>query len=81
MQVIPWIISDSNFVLSASHRLELDKTVFVGALHGMLTAEDLALVLDNLFGNVVYSGIDTDKYKYPIGELGVVLFECGTLYL
>ena len=24
--------------------------------------------MDDLFGGVVYAGIDTDKYKYPIGS-------------
>lgn len=34
----------------------------------MLNAEGLALVMNDLFGGVVYAGIDTDKYKYPIGK-------------
>ena len=25
--------------------------------------------VQDLFGGVVYAGLDTDKYKYPIGEL------------
>ncbi len=68
MQVIPWILSDSNSVRQPSQRLDPGKTVFVGALHGMLTAEGLAHILNDLFGNVVYAGIDTDKHKYPIGK-------------
>ena len=24
--------------------------------------------VQDLFGGVVYAGLDTDKYKYPIGE-------------
>lgn len=39
----------------------------MGALHGMLNAEALAAILNDLFGGVVYAGIDTDKHKYPIG--------------
>ena len=58
--------SDSNFVRQASQRLDSNKTIFVGALHGMMTAESLANIMNDLFGNVVYAGIDTDKYKYPI---------------
>lgn len=50
-----------------SARLDPHKTVFVGALHGMMTAEALAHIMNDLFGNVVYAGIDTDKNKYPIG--------------
>lgn len=68
VQVIPWVLSDSNYAKQMSQRLDPQKTVFVGALHGMLTAEGLAHILNDLFGNVVYAGIDTDKHKYPIGN-------------
>ncbi|KAM7314017.1 cytoplasmic polyadenylation element-binding protein 1 isoform X1 [Ixodes scapularis] len=68
VQVIPWVLSDSNYVRCPSHRLDPSKTVFVGALHGMLNAQGLAHVMNELFGGVLYSGIDTDKYKYPIGS-------------
>jgi len=67
VQVIPWIIADSNYVRNSSQRLDPKKTIFVGALHGMVTAEALARILDDLFGPVVYVGIDTDKQKYPLG--------------
>lgn len=68
VQVIPWVLADSNFVRNPSQRLDPSRTVFVGALHGMLNAEALAAILNDLFGGVVYAGIDTDKHKYPIGE-------------
>jgi len=42
--------------------------VFVGGLHGLINADALAHIMDDLFGGVVYAGIDTDKYKYPIGK-------------
>lgn len=35
----------------------------------MMTAEALANIMNDLFANVVYAGIDTDKHKYPIGEI------------
>lgn len=66
--------TDSNFVRSPSQRLDPAKTVFVGALHGMLNAEGLAHLMNDLFGGVVYAGIDTDKYKYPIGKVSTKLF-------
>lgn len=80
VQVIPWVISDSNFVHCPSQRLDPSKTIFVGALHGMLNAEGLALVMNDLFGGVVYAGIDTDKYKYPIGS-GRVTFNNHKSYM
>ena len=42
--------------------------MFVGGLHGLINADALAHIMDDLFGGVVYAGIDTDKYKYPIGK-------------
>ncbi|XP_028812541.1 cytoplasmic polyadenylation element-binding protein 1 isoform X1 [Denticeps clupeoides] len=80
VQVIPWVISDSNYVRSPSQRLDPSKTVFVGALHGMLNAEALANIMNDLFGGVVYAGIDTDKHKYPIGS-GRVTFNNQRSYL
>ncbi|KAK2150887.1 hypothetical protein LSH36_384g05005, partial [Paralvinella palmiformis] len=80
VQVIPWVLSDSNFVKQPSQRLEPTKTVFVGALHGMMNAEGLAHILNDLFGNVVYAGVDTDKHKYPIGS-GRVTFSSHKSYM
>uniref|UniRef100_A0A3B5KKD5 Cytoplasmic polyadenylation element-binding protein ZZ domain-containing protein n=1 Tax=Xiphophorus couchianus TaxID=32473 RepID=A0A3B5KKD5_9TELE len=61
-------------------RLDPSKTVFVGALHGMLNAEALASIMNDLFGGVMYAGIDTDKHKYPIGS-GRVTFNNQRSYL
>ena len=33
-----------------------------------LPLDILALIMHDLFGGVVYAGIDTDRYKYPIGS-------------
>ncbi|XP_075231128.1 polyadenylation element binding protein orb [Lycorma delicatula] len=71
VQVIPWALSDSNYVKATSQKLDPQKTVFVGALHGMLNAEGLFNIMTDLFGGVVYAGIDTDKFKYPIGSARV----------
>ncbi|KAL5257438.1 hypothetical protein ACHWQZ_G012397 [Mnemiopsis leidyi] len=79
VQVIPWVLSDSNSVVGTSQQLDMCKTVFVGALHGMLNADGLAYTMNELFGNVVYAGIDTDKYKYPIGS-GRVTFSSHDSY-
>merc|ERR1719494_768119 len=68
VQVIPWVLSDSNFVRTASQRLDSSRTVFVGGLHGMVNAEALCQIMNDLFDGVIYAGIDTDKHKYPIGS-------------
>lgn len=71
VQVIPWTLEDSNFAPSHSQKIDHNSTVFVGALHGMMNAEGLFKVMNDLFGGVVYAGIDTDKFKYPIGSARV----------
>ena len=71
--MIPWSLGDSTFSVHPSYRQEPSKTVFVGALHGMMSAEALAYIMNDLFGNVVYAGIDTDKHKYPIGRRCLLL--------
>ncbi|XP_053674835.1 uncharacterized protein LOC128725103 [Anopheles nili] len=76
VEVIPWNIADSNYVKSTSQKLDPTKTVFVGALHGQLTAEGLAKIMNDLFDGVVYVGIDTDKYKYPLGSARVTFNNC-----
>nr|CAD7589774.1 unnamed protein product [Timema genevievae] len=80
VQVIPWLLSDSNYVKVTAQKLDPQKTVFVGALHGMLNAEGLAKIMNDLFDGVVYAGIDTDKYKYPIGS-GRVTFNNPRSYM
>ncbi|XP_022124284.2 cytoplasmic polyadenylation element-binding protein 1 [Pieris rapae] len=74
VEVIPWSVKDSICVVGGSTRLDPSRTVFVGALHGMMSAEALAHIMNYLFKGVVYAGIDTDKYKYPIGS-GRVSFD------
>lgn len=80
VEVIPWIIGDSNYIKNTNQKLDSTKTVFVGALHGKLTAEALAKIMNDLFEGVVYAGIDTDKYKYPIGS-GRVTFNNARSYM
>lgn len=59
VQVIPWYLTDSNYTKSASQKLDPSKTVFVGALHGMLNAQGLAKIMNDLFDGVVYAGMKT----------------------
>nr|CDS32532.1 growth factor receptor bound protein [Hymenolepis microstoma] len=81
IQVIPWVISDSQFCPNGTQSNIRNKfTVFVGALHGMITAEALASIMNELFGNVIFAGLDTDKHKYPIGS-GRVAFRTEESYM
>jgi hypothetical protein len=70
ISILKLLINQSKSLIS----VQLQKTVFVGALHGMLTAEALFTIMNDLFGGVVYAGIDSDRYKYPIGS-GRVTFD------
>ena len=54
--------------------------MFVGGLHGLINADALAHIMDDLFGGVVYAGIDTDKYKYPIGKSHILAYSKTTLF-
>jgi len=80
VQVIPWALSDSNYVKCQAAKIDAKKTIFVGALHGMLNAEGLAKIMNDLFDGVVYAGIDTDRHKYPIGS-GRVTFNSMKSYM
>jgi RNA recognition motif-containing protein len=80
VQVIPWSLSHSQHMSKPDQHLDPAKTVFVGALHGMTTAESLARVMNKLFQNVVYVSLDTDKHKYPLGS-GRVTFSCAQSYM
>jgi cytoplasmic polyadenylation element-binding protein len=80
VQVIPWSTSDSIYSKSNNANPDAKKTVFVGALHGMITADALATIMEDLFGTVIYAALDTDKYKYPIGS-GRVTFETSKSYM
>ena len=75
MQVIPWVVSDSLYVNDSTNHFDIDKTVFVGGLHGKLSAHGLVTVMNDLFGGVVFAAINTDaELKYPLGS-GRVTFD------
>ena len=81
VQVIPFDIGDRFFMKPTfSGQMDNSRTVFVGALHGMLSADGLAKVMDDLFGGVIYASLDTDKSKYPLGS-GRVIFDNQDSYL
>lgn len=66
VQLIPWLVDDSDQtqLVAQGARPEVnEQTVFVGALHGEMTAKDLAIVMQKCFGVVLSVGLDTDKFK------------------
>ena len=42
VQVIPWVLSDSNCSRNVTQKLDSSQTVFVGGLHGMINAGNLS---------------------------------------
>ena len=80
VQVIPWVLSEAEKLYLPVSLDNYPYTVYVGALHGMMTAQFLGDVMSDIFGEVVYAGIDTDKYnKYPIGNHKLILINILTL--
>jgi cytoplasmic polyadenylation element-binding protein len=71
VEVIPWNISDSNYIKSATQKLDATQTVFVGGLHGKIKSRDLAKIFDDLFDDVSFVGFDTGKMLGRIRNLEV----------
>uniref|UniRef100_UPI0035901E6C cytoplasmic polyadenylation element-binding protein 1-like n=1 Tax=Myxine glutinosa TaxID=7769 RepID=UPI0035901E6C len=68
VEVIPWVLADNKWELDGATQLKEKRMVFVGALHGLITACHLSSIMNDLFGGVISVGIDIDKHKYPIGS-------------
>ncbi|CAF4363401.1 unnamed protein product [Rotaria sp. Silwood2] len=94
IQIIPWFVEDSQWIAEGDYtsngygnweqRLNstecINRTVFVGALHGMMTAYALARICHELFGDVEHAAIDTDRNKYPIGSGRVIFVNAHSYY-
>ncbi|XP_057696204.1 cytoplasmic polyadenylation element-binding protein 2 isoform X2 [Corythoichthys intestinalis] len=81
VQIRPWSLSDSDFVMDGSQPLDPRKTIFVGGVPRPLRAIELAMIMDRLYGGVCYAGIDTDpELKYPKGA-GRVAFSNQQSYI
>lgn len=83
VQIIPWVTSDSMFCEDDTlleTGIEPKRTVFVGALHGMMTAQVLHSIMEDCFGAVECVQLDTDKFKYPIGSGRVTFREHGAYF-
>lgn len=81
VQVIPWNTADSVYPQkNPPPKLDASRTVFLGALHGMMNAQSVAQALSNMFGYVEYVSLDTDRYHYPTGA-GRAVFVSHESYL
>ncbi|XP_066277197.1 cytoplasmic polyadenylation element-binding protein 2-like isoform X4 [Branchiostoma lanceolatum] len=81
VQIRPWNLADSDFVMDGSQPLDPRKTIFVGGVPRPLRAVELAMIMDRLYGGVCYAGIDTDpELKYPKGA-GRVAFSNQQSYI
>ncbi|XP_062504279.1 cytoplasmic polyadenylation element-binding protein 4-like isoform X2 [Corticium candelabrum] len=81
VQIRPWCLADSDYVMDRSHPLDPRKTVFVGGVPRPLRSSELAKIMNEKFGNVCYAGIDVDpELKYPKGA-GRVAFSSQQSYI
>jgi cytoplasmic polyadenylation element-binding protein len=81
VQIRPWCLADSDFVMDGSQALDPRKTIFVGGVPRPLKAIELAMIMDRFYGGVCYAGIDTDpELKYPKGA-GRVAFSNQKSYI
>ncbi|EJD75462.1 hypothetical protein LOAG_17395 [Loa loa] len=72
VQVRPWRLDDMEFMLREDMPLNPRRTIFIGGVPRPTKAQELARVLDHLYGSVCYVGIDIDpELKYPKGAARV----------
>jgi cytoplasmic polyadenylation element-binding protein len=65
VQVRPWKLVDADYIPNPNVSLNTRKMVFIGGVPRPLPAYDLAKYLHQVFGEVIYAGVDTDpELKY-----------------
>uniref|UniRef100_A0A7E4W5Q0 RRM domain-containing protein n=1 Tax=Panagrellus redivivus TaxID=6233 RepID=A0A7E4W5Q0_PANRE len=71
IQVIPWYCQDLYYsnpkVQSVDRSKTAFNTVFIGAIHALLTASAIAEIFEETFGTVAYADLRCDGNSYPIG--------------
>jgi cytoplasmic polyadenylation element-binding protein len=68
VQIRPWKLSDSDFIMDHTQPIDARKTIFIGGVPRPLKAAELADIFNSRYGNVCYAGIDCDpELKYPKG--------------
>ena len=69
VQIRPWKLSDSDYIMDHTQPIDPRKTIFIGGVPRPLKACELADIFNSRYGNVCYAGIDCDpELKYPKGE-------------
>ncbi|CAJ0928961.1 unnamed protein product, partial [Mesorhabditis belari] len=80
VQVRPWKLSDTDYIVDKNAKMWARRTVFIGGLPRPTRACDLAAAIEDLYGHVAYVGIDIDpELKYPKGAARVVFFTSESL--
>lgn len=81
VQIRPWSLTDSDYVMDGQQPIDPRKTIFVGGVPRPLRAAELAMIMNDLYGGVCYAGIDVDpELKYPKGA-GRVAFSTQQAYI
>ena len=82
VEIKPWRLTDSDFIMDHTQPIDARKTIFIGGVSRTLKACELAELFNSQFGNVCYAGIDCDlKMKYPKGMWYVFLIHWPSLLL
>jgi cytoplasmic polyadenylation element-binding protein len=61
VQVIPWQLADASYAHPGAVSTAGASKIFVANLHGMITAEGLGRIMNDLFGGVIAATLDTGK--------------------
>ena len=73
VQIRPWKLSDSDYIMDHTQPIDPRKTIFIGGVPRPLKACELADIFNSRYGNVCYAGIDCDpELKYPKGKMIVL---------
>ena len=73
VQIRPWKLSDSDFIMDHTQPIDPRKTIFIGGVPRPLKAAELADIFNSRYGNVCYAGIDCDpELKYPKGNKNIL---------
>ena len=81
VQIRPWKLSDSDYIMDHTQPIDPRKTIFIGGVPRPLKACELADIFNSRYGNVCYAGIDCDpELKYPKGA-GRVTFSSRVSFM